>query len=277
MNSPDLNSPDLNLTNDDSFGSKEGIDNDNRSIIFNYILARKYQHKVHCQPHASIYFAEEKSFIDKEKDIKKRSRKNSIGIRAGVSISYRSLESDVHHQLVNHKNDHETRLTSTTFGVLYNRQLTSRIAISSGVFYSSFGENYGFHHDLITHEAANKYEYIGIPIQLSMQILNWRKWSLAVSGGAKLNLLYKAQSSWVDVDALNPVTHSNEERESSPFATRSLVWTGDFNATYHWNENLFFSITQSFDRFKGSVYKDDVQLQQQPFSFNTLVGIGYRF
>ena len=198
------------------------------------------------------------------KSTRRCKRKNSLSFIAGLSRSYRTLESDVHHQLVDHKDNHETEFISKTIGILYNRNITNKLSIKSGIMYTSLGERYGFHHDLIAHDATNKYEYYVIPLSVTYELFRFRKWSLLTNGGIHFNILKQATSSWVDLNTLSPITHTNEDAATTPFQQKAISWNGGVIFRYQVMDKLFLQVNQQYDRFNQSIYQQDVQLNQRP-------------
>ena len=214
---------------------------------------------------------------EEEKNNKKASEgKFDILMMGGPMLTYRTLNSDVHHDLVNHKDSHEDFIWSYSGGLMAGFQLNQLFKVRTGLIYSRLGEEYNFAHDLITHHTTNTYEYLSIPLMINITIVNNEKFGLSFSGGGKFNHLINAQSSWVDEATVSPVAHDNSG-PASPFAPQRWSWGGDVQLQYKLTSRWNLYLIQSADRFLGSVYKENVQLTQRPYSFSTMIGVGIDF
>jgi hypothetical protein len=194
----------------------------------------------------------------------------------GLGESFRTLKSDSHSLLVDHKNAHETYSACYELGLLADFGLSQTLYIRSGVSYKFYSEKYDFQHDLITHRTKNDYQYFQVPLRLGWNVLQTKRSTLGLIGGIQANVLFSAQSSWVDPTSLTPIAH-NTLGTSSPF--RSMTGAVNFGIDYSFlfAKKWRFHVIPSVDRFAFSVYKRNTDLDQKPYSFNVDVGFSFSF
>jgi hypothetical protein len=194
----------------------------------------------------------------------------------GVGESFRTLKSDSHSLLVDHKNAHETYSACYELGLLADFGLSQTLYIRTGVSYKFYSEKYDFQHDLITHRTKNDYQYFQVPLRLGWNVLQTKRYTLGLIGGIQANVLFSAQSSWVDPTSLTPIAH-NTLGTSSPF--RSITGAVNFGIDYSFlfAKKWRFHVIPSVDRFAFSVYKRNTDLNQKPYSFNIDVGFSFSF
>lgn len=194
----------------------------------------------------------------------------------GLGESFRTLKSDSHSLLVDHKNAHETYSACYELGLLADFGLSQTLYIRTGVSYKFYSEKYDFQHDLITHRTKNDYQYFQVPLRLGWNVLQTKRSTLGLIGGIQANVLFSAQSSWVDPTSLTPIAH-NTLGTSSPF--RSMTGAVNFGIDYSllFAKKWRFHVIPSVDRFAFSVYKRNTDLNQKPYSFNVDVGFSFSF
>ena len=80
----------------------------------------------------------------------------------GPSRSFRRLTSNVHHELVDHKNGAEHGRTGYDLGLTLTRRF-AKWDVGAGVFFTTKGEGYHFEDGLgtVSHTTVNTYDYIG--------------------------------------------------------------------------------------------------------------------
>ena len=199
-----------------------------------------------------------------------------IALSAGAGLSYRTLQSNVHHQLVEHKNSSEHAAVSTSAGVNVVYTFLGRSGIKTGVNYLRVGERYHFENDHAAHETTNTYDYFNFDLKFNQTLVCRPRWRLDLAAGTKFNLLNSAQSSWLDPSSFEATAHSNEDN-ASPFREYNLVWSADVSAYYFIGRKLFVGMTIEADRFQNSVYKDKVELDQRPYALQGYLNIGLKF
>lgn len=194
----------------------------------------------------------------------------------GLGESFRTLKSDSHSLLVDHKNAHETYSACYELGLLADFGLSQTLFIRTGISYKFYSEKYDFQHDLITHRTKNDYQYFQVPLRLGWNVLETKRSTLGLIGGIQANVLFSAQSSWVDPTSLTPIAH-NTLGTSSPF--RSMTGAVNFGIDYSllFAKKWRFHVIPSVDRFAFSVYKRNTDLNQKPYSFNVDVGFSFSF
>jgi hypothetical protein len=194
----------------------------------------------------------------------------------GLGESFRTLKSDSHSLLVDHKNEHETYSACYEIGLLADFGLSPTLFLRTGIAYKFYSEKYDFQHDLITHRTKNDYQYFQVPLRLGWNVLQTKRSSLGLIGGIQANILFSAQSSWVDPTSLTPIAH-NTLGTSSPF--RSMTGAVNFGIDYSLllAKKWRFHVIPSVDRFAYSVYKRNTDLNQKPYSFNVDVGFSFCF
>ncbi|GEM_PF-4612785 len=199
-----------------------------------------------------------------------------VGFTGGAGFSYRTLKSDVHHQLVDHKNSSEHGTVSTSAGVNMVYTFLGNSGIKTGLTYLRVGERYHFANDHAEHQTTNTYDYFNLDLKFNQTLLCRSKWRLDLAAGTKLNLLNNAQSSWLDPNSFEATAHDNEG-DGSPFREYNLVWSADMTGYYFIGQRLFLGMTIEADRFQNSVYKNEVGLDQRPYSFQGYLNFGVRF
>lgn len=200
----------------------------------------------------------------------------SVILTGGIGSSYRTLESDVFHSLVDHKDSHETFGRAYKFGLQFEWKATERLFLRSGLLYSRYSEHYEFHHDVISHTTDNDYNYFQIPIIAGVQLANFKRSNIGVLPGINWNFLHSAQSSWVDPALLTPVVHSNAD-EVTPFRVATMGFSLALEYKWQINERINFHLSPGVDGFAHSVYKRNTELVQRPFAFNGSLGLSYSF
>lgn len=200
----------------------------------------------------------------------------SVILTGGIGSSYRTLESDVFHSLVDHKDSHETFGRAYKFGLQFEWKDTERLFLRSGLLYSRYSEHYEFHHDVISHATDNDYNYFQIPIIAGVQLANFKRSNISVLPGIDWNFLHSAQSSWVDPALLTPVVHSNAD-EVTPFRVATMGFSLALEYKWQINERINFHLSPGVDGFAHSVYKRNTELVQRPFAFNGSLGLSYSF
>lgn len=199
-----------------------------------------------------------------------------IGISTGAGISYRTLNSDVHHQLVDHKNSSEKATISTSAGINVIYTFLGKSGIKTGLTYLKVGERYDFDNGQASHNTINTYDYFNADLKFNQTMVCRSRFRLDVAAGAKFNLLNNAQSSWLDPNSFEATAHNNET-SASPFREYNIVWSGDVTGYYFIGRSLFLGLTLEGDRFQNSVYKKEVGLEQKPYSFQAYLNLGVRF
>lgn len=210
-----------------------------------------------------------------DNDTKKDTR-FAILIRGGFGESFRILSSNMHQDLIAHKNDHESFGGCFAGGIDFQFPLSERFILRTGLGYKFYSDKYDFQHDIITHRTRNDYQYMQIPLIVGYSVLNRPKSELLILAGGNANLLSSAQSSWVDPNLLVPVAHSSDSN-NTPFRsfTGAITLGLDYNVQLSKNFRLHF--IPSVDTFFNSIYKRETDLNELPYSFNMDVGISYNF
>ena len=199
-----------------------------------------------------------------------------IGASGGVGMSYRTLQSNVHDQLVEHKNQSEHASLSASAGIYAVATLLGKSGLKTGFTYLRVGERYHFENDHASHATTNTYEYLNMDLKFNQSLFCNDRLRLDVAVGTKLNLLRDAQSSWLDPNSFEAIAH-NDEGEHSPFREYNLVWSADLTGYYFISRRAFVGLTIEADRFQNSIYKDAVELDQRPYVFQGYFNIGFLF
>jgi hypothetical protein len=199
-----------------------------------------------------------------------------VGASGGFGMSYRTLQSNVHHQLVEHKNQSEHASLSSSAGLYVVGTLLGNSGIKTAFTYLRVGERYHFENDHASHATTNTYEYVNMDLKFNQSLFCNNRLRLDVAAGTKFNLLRNAHSSWLDPNSFEAVAHSNQG-EHSPFRQYNLVWSADLTGYYFFSQRGFVGLTIEADRFQNSIYKDAVELEQRPYAFQGYFNIGFRF
>ncbi|MFT5821291.1 MAG: hypothetical protein ACI8ZM_002543 [Crocinitomix sp.] len=208
--------------------------------------------------------------------VEENERKFTLLLHGGVGESFRSLSSGTHHDLIQHKNDHESFGGCFEIGLDAQFTLGIRFIARTGVGYKFYSDKYDFQHDLITHTTRNDYQYFQVPLIFGYNLMPRPKSNFYLLGGLKANLLTSAQSSWIDVSALVPVAHNNAS-VNTPFRSITGAISLGLDYNYQISEHISLHAMPSIDAFLNSVYKRKTDLNQRPFSFNIDLGVSYSF
>lgn len=197
-------------------------------------------------------------------------------LTGGLGSSYRTLNSDVFHSLVSHKDDHESYGRAFKFGMQLEWRITEGVFLRTGILYSRYSEHYEFHHDVISHATDNDYNYFQVPLIAGFRLANFKRSDLNILPGMTWNFLHSAQSSWVDPSALTLVLHSDAD-EITPFRGATIGLSLAFEYRWRISEKFNLHVSPGLDGFTQSVYKRNTELVQRPFSFNGALGLSYSF
>ncbi|MCI5059060.1 MAG: hypothetical protein MRY83_23305 [Flavobacteriales bacterium] len=214
------------------------------------------------------------SIKEKENEASKVN-KFSILLSGGLGFSHRNIKSDIHHDLINHKNDHEKASSAYRISVLGQYNLPAGF-VRLGLSYSIYAERYDFHHDIISHTTVNDYKYLQIPVSYGQLLFDRNRNSIFLEAGMKYSILRSAQSSWVDPNSLQAVKHSNEDN-NQPFSEQAYNYFLSLEYRYGLNDRLNLHIRPTYDGFFNSIYQSSTALDQKPYSFMFKMGLSYGF
>lgn len=200
----------------------------------------------------------------------------SILLHGGVGESFRILTSSSHHELIVHKNDHETFGGCFAAGADLQFKLNDRFIVRTGLGYKFYSDKYDFQHDLISHRTRNDYQYVKIPLILGYSLWSNERSNLYLLGGGNANLLSSAQSSWIDPSLLVPVAHSSQST-NTPFRSYTTAITLGLDYNLQISNHFKLHFIPSIDSFLNSIYKRQTDLNELPYSFNLDIGISYNF
>ena len=206
----------------------------------------------------------------------KETSRFSILLHGGVGESFRRLTSSSHHELIVHKNDHETFGGCFAVGADLQFKLNDRFILRTGLGYKFYSDKYYFQHDLISHRTRNDYQYLKIPLILGYSLWSNNRSNLYLLGGGNANLLSSAQSSWIDPSLLVPVAHSSQST-NTPFRSYTAGITLGLDYNLQISHHFKLHLIPSIDTFLNSIYKRETDLNELPYSFNLDIGISYNF
>lgn len=219
-----------------------------------------------------VIYANKDEVINVE-PIKRKSRWSLMAYGA-VGVSYRTLSGNQAQLLVDHRNTHESRGLSINAGLAANIDISSKLFVRAGLAYAEYQEKYSFHHDVISHETVNDYNYLQLTASVGTVLFGKERSKFALLGGPKIGRLLNAQSSWVDPSSLNAVAHSSGQN-NQPFQH----WTAALNVTLEYQLTFTPRITGhaqlSLDGNLNSTYKKSTLLTQRPYAL--LFGLGVRY
>lgn len=204
------------------------------------------------------------------------SKKWSLDILLGPSVNYRTFTSESSPELQSHRNDHDRMLLSTSYAVMLRRTVSDRMGISTGLFWLNTGERYEYTVNSATHSFTNHYNYLSVPLEVDYLLWSKGDFDLNAGAGVQYNFLKEGISSWVDLGSLQPVTHSNKGPES-PFSEQAWALNAELGIRYAFNDRLDILLEERGTFFQESLYKEETGLDQRPYSFNTMLGIGIKF
>lgn len=200
----------------------------------------------------------------------------SLLIFFGGGGSYRNLSSDVHSELINHKNNQDNYGLVNDIGLSLQYSFTNHSYFRLGMTYKSYSEKYAFTHDIISHATSNNYNYFQSLIGYGQPFFIKKKHRLFIQGGFKWNLLSTAKSSWVDPELLEVVEHSNSDN-NQPFQNNTYAFFGGLDYQFAVNESLAIHLMPTYDQFLKSIYQSTTEINQRPYSIVLNFGISYRF
>lgn len=209
-------------------------------------------------------------------DPSKASSRFSILLHGGVGESFRILTSSSHHDLIVHKNDHETFGGCFAMGAVVQFKLNDRFILRTGLGYKFYSDKYDFQHDLISHRTRNDYQYVQVPLIFGYSLWSNNRSDLYLLSGGNANLLRSAQSSWIDPSLLIPVAHSSQST-NTPFRSFTTAITLGLDYNFQISDRLKLHFIPSVDSFLNSIYKRETDLNELPYSFNLDIGISYNF
>jgi len=209
-------------------------------------------------------------------DPSKASSRFSILLHGGVGESFRILTSSSHHDLIVHKNDHETFGGCFAMGADLQFKLNDRFILRTGLGYKFYSDKYDFQHDLISHRTRNDYQYVQVPLIFGYSLWSNDRSDLYLLGGGNANFLRSAQSSWIDPGLLIPVAHSSQST-NTPFRSFTTAITLGLDYNFQISNRLKLHFIPSVDSFLNSIYKRETDLNELPYSFNLDIGISYNF
>lgn len=204
------------------------------------------------------------------------SKRWSLMAMGGGGWSFRTLKSDLHHELIAHRNGHESQALSFSFSLLSRIQLSKRSLLQFGGTFSRYAEKYAFHHDIISHSTTNTYDYVQVPVTYGFNIVNNRGWQCSLLGGLEVGRLTSAQSSWVDPSLLSPVAHDNINTKGA-FTSWTFGIHAGLDVGYRTKKGIGIHLMPMIDRLMNSVYERQTGLIQHPYSIRMNLGISYEF
>lgn len=213
---------------------------------------------------------------DLHKNAAKESSRFSILLHGGFGESFRILTSSSHHDLIVHKNEHETFGGCFAAGADLQLKLNDRFILRTGLGYKFYSDKYDFQHDLISHRTRNDYQYLKIPLIFGYSLWSNDRSNLYLLGGGNANLLSSAQSSWIDPSLLVPVAHSSKST-NTPFRSYTTAITLGLDYNLQISNHFKLHFMPSIDSFLNSIYKRETDLNELPYSFNLDIGISYNF
>jgi hypothetical protein len=203
-------------------------------------------------------------------------RKWSVHASVGPAVNYRTFDSP-NSEFTNHKNESDESLLSANAELLFHYRPSDQWMFSLGIGQLNMGEKYAFTLNEQTHRFTNEYHYITIPVRVRHRILDISStFNLFLGTGAQMGFLQEGVSSWIDLASEQAVTHSNKGSES-PFREQVISAELDLMLTADVSNRIFLSLQERATYSLNSIYKSETQLDQRPFSFDTLFGLGYRF
>ncbi len=222
--------------------------------------------------HPSLLEAElAQSAIDTT-EIKEPSKVNwFVGILGGPNMSYRSIRSEVHGDLVNHRNAHETRRITHNLSFEVGMQW-KRLVLTAGFAHIQKGEKYSFK-GAVDHKFTNNYEYFTLPIHAGFVVLQGKRAELLPLFGFSVHKLHRGESSWLNPHNHSEVhmvsTHNNPFRNTGYLVDAQLAL--NVHLSYHWD----LLLRGGYTYFLQSIYKSEMQLDHRPYSWDQNIGLRY--
>lgn len=193
-----------------------------------------------------------------------------LSVVGGPNISYRSMSSQVHADVVSHRNAHEKSSVNYNVGMEVGMKY-KRLRVSLGFGYFERGEQYFFQGQNIRHEFKNKYSYFSAPVNISYELLIRNRFSLSPMAGYAFNMLHQGQASW-----LNPHNHSEVHMNSNhdnPYRQSGHMLSGSLQVGYQFNRRVKLLYRVGYTHFLQSIYKPSVALDQRQYSVDHQFGI----
>ncbi len=198
------------------------------------------------------------------------SLKWDVALVGGPNIGYRSMSSQVHADVVSHRNAHEKSSVNYNAGLEVGMKY-KKLRLSLGFGYFERGEHYFFQGQNVRHEFKNKYSYLSIPLNVSYDLLIRSRFTLSPMAGYAFNILHQGQASW-----LNPHNHSEvhmSSKHSNPYRQSGHMLMGSVQMGYQVNRKLKVLYRVGYTHFLQSIYKPSVALDQRQYSIDHQFGI----
>lgn len=191
----------------------------------------------------------------------------------GPNGAYRRLNSDVHSELVDHKNESEKLTLAYDLGLVLTRR-KGRLELGAGLYYTLKGEEYDFRTPDISHTTKNTYSYLGLPISVGYTLFNAGKFQFKPRLEVIPFMLADAQASWLD-----PFTHDavlKEQRVNEPYRQFALGGRINVEASWEASNRVSLFVRPGYSSFLTSIYRKEEGLQQTPYSFDLDFGVNFR-
>jgi hypothetical protein len=193
-----------------------------------------------------------------------------VTLVGGPNIGYRSMTSQVHADVVSHRNEHEKSAINYNVGFELGMKY-KRLKVSIGFGYFERGERYFFQGQNIKHEFKNKYSYFSMPVNFSYDLLTRNRFTLSPMVGYAFNLLQQGQASW-----LNPHNHSEvhmSSKHANPYRQSGHMLSGSVQLGYQFNRRVKLLYRLGYTHFLQSIYKPSMALDQRQYSIDHQFGI----
>lgn len=191
------------------------------------------------------------------------------GVYGGPTVSFRRIASDVHRDVVDHRNEHEqnmiTHHAGLELGVIWRKW-----TLATGLDHFRKGEHYSFQ-GAVKHSFTNKYTYFSLPVTIGYSLLRYKNWTLTPVTVIAVNRLHKAEASW-----LNPHNHSEVHMSSehnNPYRTWGLMTKAQLAVSWSVLPNMELQYRAGYSYFIHSIYQPSMQLTQRPYSWDQAVGV----
>jgi hypothetical protein len=192
-----------------------------------------------------------------------------IALLGGPNVGYRRMNSDVHADLVAHRNSHEKSSLNFNGGVEVGLSF-HKVRVSLGFGYFERGEHYVFQGQTVKHEYRNKYTYFSVPVNVSYVLLRYRKLTLSPVVTYAFNRLQHAQASW-----LNPHNHSEVHMSSdhnNPYQKTGHMLSGSVQLAYQLRKvKVVYRV--GYTHFLQSIYKPAMALDQRQYGVDQQIGL----
>ena len=128
--------------------------------------------------------------------------------------------------------------------------------------------------------ANNRYRTLNIPIIVGYE-KNFNRFSLAINGGASINILFEPNGEFLSPEDNRPVTFSNDTRAEAAYPAfregLGLSFYGSVGVQYYLSPRLQLLVEPHVNAFTRSFTREDFMTDQRYLTAGVFVGLRHQF